>query len=217
MSQALKILERVGAILRNDHFVYTNWLHGSEYVLKDALLPHVEDTSKICSYIASHFTRNYRFLGDEQKIQVVAAPAVGAVALGSWVAYWLSMYSGKKTLFVYADKTPDGSFIFKRGYGKYLYGKNVLVVEDVLTTGGSAKKVVEAVKLASGTVLGVGALCNRGDITAKDVGDVPELHSLTEIRMQAWLGTDCPLCKKGVPVNEEIGHGSEFVKRRAAA
>ena len=92
--------------------------------------------------------------------------------------------------------------------------KRVLVVEDILTTGGSARKVVEAVRAIGGNVVGVGVLCNRGGVTAQDLANVPKLEVLVNISLDAWNEADCPLCKQGVPVNPDVGKGREFLARR---
>ncbi|MEI6499047.1 MAG: phosphoribosyltransferase family protein [bacterium] len=113
---------------------------------------------------------------------------------------------------IYRD---TGKFVFKRGYGDLVAGgKKVLVVEDVLTTGSSVKKVVEAVRAIGGEVVGVAALCNRGAVTAKDIGDVPELFSLMNISMESWDASECPLCAAGVPINTTVGKGQAFLDRQ---
>lgn len=108
-----------------------------------------------------------------------------------------------------------GTFTIGRGYDKFISGKNVLVVEDVLTTGSTAKKVVEAVRTAGGNIVGLGVLCNRGGITTRDVGDVPKLVTLVNVKLDAWDEKDCPLCRQGVPVNTDVGKGREFLARQS--
>jgi orotate phosphoribosyltransferase len=88
----------------------------------------------------------------------------------------------------------------------------VLVVEDILTTGGSARLVVEAVAAAGGTVVGVGALCNRGGVSAQQIG-APVLFSLSTVPMESFAAEECPLCAAGVPVNTRVGKGAAFVAR----
>lgn len=104
-------------------------------------------------------------------------------------------------------------FEFRRGYDKLITGKRVLVVEDNLTTGGTVNNVVQAVRDAGGNVVGVGALCNRGDVTAEDVGGVPHLWSVLNLELQSWSEATCPLCKAGKPINEEFGKGREYIAR----
>ncbi|MCR4275808.1 MAG: phosphoribosyltransferase family protein [Candidatus Parcubacteria bacterium] len=208
-TDVLKILEGVGAVITNSHIVYTSGKHGSAYINKDALYPHTKKTSILCRTIAKHYE------GDD--IEAVIAPAVGGVILATWTAYHLSEYTGRDVLCTYADKATingEDDFVIKRGYDKIVANKNVLVVEDLLTTGGSVRKVVVAVRKTGGRVVGAGVLCNRGGVTHTDICDVPRLVVLANIKMDAWDEKDCPLCKQGVPINTSIGHGKAFLARK---
>ncbi len=109
----------------------------------------------------------------------------------------------------------EDKFVIKRGYDKLITGKNVLVVEDVLTTGGSVRKVIEATRAIGGNVIGVGALWNRGGITSQNVANVPKLISLVNRKLDEWDEKDCPLCKQGVPININVGKGREFLLRKS--
>lgn len=106
------------------------------------------------------------------------------------------------------------TFVIKRGYGKLVAGNKVLVVEDILTTGGSARRVIEATRALSGYVVGLGVLCNRGGITPKDVGGVPKLFALVNVKLDSWDEASCPLCKQGVSINTDVGKGKDFLARR---
>ena len=204
--EVLQVLGKVGAVIHG-HFVYRSGKHGPEYVNKDAVYPHTAETSRLCRAIAELFASD--------NVQVVIAPAIGGVILSQWTAHHLSEFTGHEVLGVYAEKSEGGYvFVIKRGYDKLIAGKNVLVVEDVLTTGGSAKKVVEVTRAIGGNVVGLGVLCNRGGITPQDVADVPKLISLVNMRLVAWDESDCPLCKQNVPVNTDVGKGREFLARR---
>lgn len=201
------ILEKVGAIIADTHVVYKSGRHGNTYLNKDALFAHPAETSAICRNIA------YGFYEKRLPIGAVIGPVVGGAIMAQWVAYHLSQYFGGKVLAVYADKEGDG-FVIKRGYDKLIEGMSTLVVEDVLTTGGSAKKVVLATRGVGANVVGLGAICNRGGVTAEDLGGVPRLHVLRDVRLHDYDEADCPLCAKGVPVDTSVGHGREFLKRR---
>lgn len=210
---ALETLGKVGAVITGSHIVYTSDKHGSAYVNKDAVYPHTFTTSLLCQAIAEQFV--------DDEVDVVIAPAIGGVILSQWVAYHLTDYwlrvcvKTKEALGVYAEKAADGkSFVIKRGYDKIVAGKNVLVVEDVLTTAGSAKKVIEAVRALGGNVVGLGVLCNRGGITLSDVANLPKLFALVNVKLDAWDEADCPLCKSGVPVNTDVGKGREYLARK---
>ncbi len=103
------------------------------------------------------------------------------------------------------------TFVIKRGYDKLVAYKNILAVEDVLTTGGSVTEVIKATRTFNGNVIGLGVLCNRGGITPRDVGDVPKLFSLVDVKLDAWDEADCPLCAKGIPINTDVGKGRQYL------
>jgi orotate phosphoribosyltransferase len=107
--------------------------------------------------------------------------------------------------------------VLKRGYGKVVKGKRVLVLDDILTTGTSARRTVAAVRDDGGFVVGVGCICNRsgGAVTA-DTLDVPQLQALLDLDLVTYAEDDCPLCRGNVPVNVEVGHGKEFLVRQSA-
>lgn len=209
--QVLKTLVQVGAVITDSHIVYTSGKHGSAYVNKDAVYPHTEITSELCRAIAEQFA--------DGTVDVVIAPAIGGVILSQWTAYHLSkMTGGQEVLGVYAEKAEDGeSFVIKRGYDKIVADRRVLVVEDVLTTGGSVKKVIEATRTLGGNVIGLGVLCNRGGITTQDVADPPELFALVNVTLDVWDEAECPLCAQGIPINIDVGKGREYLARKSAS
>lgn len=194
--EILKILENCGAIIQNSHLVYTSGKHGSQYVNKDALYPHTEIISSLCKEIANRFSKD--------KIEAVVAPAIGGVILSQWIAHHLTQICNKEVLAVYAEKNENG-FIIKRGYDQLIKNKNVLIAEDILTTGGSVKKVMEAVRMIPCKVIGISALCNRGGLTEKDFG--VKLNSLITIHLESWDAKDCPLCRNNIPINTDMGKG----------
>lgn len=204
----LALLASVGALITNDHLVYTSGRHGSSYVNKDALYPHTNATAAVCERIARRFSG--------AGVEVVAGPAIGGVILAQWTAYHLSALEGREILAVYAEEeaAAEGKRrALRRGYDALARGRRVLVVEDVLTTGGSARQVVEAVRAAGGEVIGVGALCNRGGVTAETVA-APELFALVDVPLESYAPEDCPLCAAGVPINTQVGKGAAYVRGR---
>lgn len=202
----MEILEKTGAIITGTHVVFASGKHGDTYINKDAVYPHTTETSRLCHAIAE------RFAGFE--VEAVIGPALGGIILSQWTAHYLTRMNGRTVFAIYAEKESDG-FVIKRGYGELIVGKRVLVVEDVLTTGGSARKVVQAVRAAGGRVIGLGAICNRGGVARRDAGGVPQLRALADVRLDAWDEADCPLCNTGVPVNTDVGKGREFLARRS--
>ena len=103
---------------------------------------------------------------------------------------------------------------FTRGYDKYITGKKVLVVEDLTTTGGSAKKVMDAIKAAGGQAVGVCVMVNKNpkEVTSEYFG-VP-FFPLDILEVPTFDEQDCPLCKSGVPINTAIGHGKKYLQQK---
>ena len=128
-----RIFQEAKAIISGDHFVYKSGKHGSAYVNKDAVYVDPTKVFLLTLEIANHFVYD--------DIEVVIGPAIGGVILSQWIAWHLSSLTEREVLSIYSEKEGD-SFVIKRGYDKFLSGKNVLVVEDVVTTGGSVKKVI---------------------------------------------------------------------------
>ncbi|TSC77545.1 MAG: orotate phosphoribosyltransferase [Parcubacteria group bacterium Gr01-1014_29] len=108
------------------------------------------------------------------------------------------------------------TFVLKRGFNVDVRGKQVLVVEDILTTGGSAKNTVDAVRTAGGIVMGLGVLANGGGVTAEDVG-VEKLEALMNVERRIYTEDGCRqtgMCMEGILINTEFGHGAEFLARK---
>ena len=213
MNNIIKILKKVGAIITNDHFVYTSGKHGSVYINKDFLYPHTKETSQVGKMFAEKFKN--------KDIEVVAAPAVGGTILCQWTAYYLSKLRKKEVLSVYTEKdkgttssAAESEQIFRRGYDRFIKGKKVLVLEDLTTTGISVKKTVMAVKKAGGKVVAVCVMVNRDpkNVNAKLV-DAP-FYCLGVFPAQAFDEGVCPLCKKNVPINTKIGHGKKYLETK---
>lgn len=200
----------VGAVITASHLVYTSGKHGSAYVDKDAIYPFVNVTADLCQSLIDLAARD-----DWMKdVAVIIGPERGGIILSQWTAYHLARLTGNVVWGVYAEKTDDGkAFLIKPRWLQHVQGKYALVVEDVLTTGGSARKVVELVQTMGGLVQGVIALCNRGGVTAGDL-NVPKLCSLVHVNLDSWDEADCPLCRDGVPINTQVGHGQEFLARQ---
>jgi orotate phosphoribosyltransferase len=207
--KVLEILSKVRAVITDSHIVYNSGKHGTDYVNKDAIYPDTWETSKLCKFIAWQFAYD--------NIEVVIAPAIGGVILSQWTAYHLSEMTGIRVFSVFAEKAESGNaFSINRGYSKLVTGKNVLVVDDVITTGKTAKQVIEAVRALGGNVIGLGVLCNRGRIQRQDVANPPRLFALVNIKLDAWDEAECPLCARNVPINTDVGKGREYLARMKA-
>ena len=214
MGKVVNILKKIGAVITDDHFVYTSGKHGSVYIRKDVLFPHTQLASQVGKTMAD----KVKDLG----IEVVVGPSVAGIVLSQWVAFHLSEITGSEVLSVFTEKGYDDKQVYDRpqmlmrGYDKLVRGKKVLVVEDLTTTGSSVLKVVERVREAGGQVMAVFVLVNRNPDEVNEKMMKAPFYSLAVFRADAFEEKDCPLCKKGVPINKEVGHGKEYlaVKRK---
>lgn len=192
-----RIIDDGDTLINNTHIVYSSGKHGDTYFNKNQIFTKPDYISWIGKKFAEEFANS--------EIDAVIGPITGGAILSSWTAYYLSELESKNIYSLYADKEGDG-FVIKRGYDKYCKDKKLLVVEDVLTTGGSVKKVIEAITNEGGRVVGVATICNRGSVNESDLG-VKKLFSLKIINLKTYSAENCPFCKKNIPINKELGHG----------
>jgi orotate phosphoribosyltransferase len=178
--EIIQIFRDAGAILEG-HFLLTSGLHSPVYWEKFRVLQHPQYTEKLCRLIAEHFK--------EDKVQVVAGPTTGGVILAFEVARQLGVKS------IFAEKEGEGR-TFRRGF-TINPGERVLIVDDVLTTGGSIIEVIDAVKKLKGDIIGIGVLVDRSEKT-KDFG--APLFSCVRSEAVTYHPGDCPLCASGVPL-----------------
>lgn len=204
-NEVVNILEKTGAIIRNSHFVGTSGRHMATYITKDKLLPHTAETFRITQSLAEIFKN--------LDVDVVAAPIIGGVILGNLVAYHLSLLQKKEILSVYAEKTPEGPMVFKRGYDALVKNKKILIIDDTIATGFSVHKMIDVVRQFGGNIVAMGVIINRvpKEINAQTL-QIPLFSSLCEIPEDTFDEKDCPQCKSGVPVDTELGHGKKFLE-----
>lgn len=203
------ILRTVGAILTDDHFVLTSGKHSDIYINKDALYPHTQQTSQVGELFAQK--------AKDLAVDVVVGPALGGIILSQWTAYHLSVLSGKEVLGVYAEKGPEKTFMLTRGYDALVRGKRVLVVEDLTSTGGSVKRVVDAVMACGGTVVSVGVMLNRDpEHVTSEVMGVP-FFALGELVVKAYEESDLPVEIAKRPINTKIGHGKKYLAMKESS
>ena len=222
--EILRILHECGVILTNDHFVFKSWRHAPSYFNKDALYKHSIKAQPLYQEIANHFFKSIPRLG---RIEVIAAPAIGGALLAQNVGRLLSSLlssfgSQKEIITVFAEEESGGAKIFKRGYAKEVPDKNVLVLEDVLTTGDTALAVIREVRRLKGKVVGLGVLCDRRDSISDILDGIKILALVTskDLSYVDWSTFDeaeCPLCRAGIPINIDVGKGREFLARRCQA
>ncbi len=209
--EVLELLKKSQSIFSDDHFVFTSGKHAPRYIDKMALFAHPIYASEM----GKLFAEKYK----DQEIDVVVAPAMGGIILSQWTAYHLSQFNKKDILGIYTEKTADSQQIFTRGYDKYVKGKNILIVEDNVTTGGSVTKVVDAVRAAGGTISEVCSMTNINPqpetITDEVIG--AKYASLSQLPVILYDEADCPMCKQNIPINTEHGHGKKYLEAKGLA
>lgn len=205
-NETLELLKKSHAVFTDDHFVYTSGKHGRVYVNKDALYPHTEYVCRIGEIIAEKYK--------EQEIDVVVGPALGGIILSQWTAHHLSRLTNREVLGIYTEKMPDRNQIFTRGYGKLIANQNVLIVEDIVTTGGSIEKVINSVQEGGGNVVASCAMVNKNPKQIQEkIMSVP-FDYLTIVDTEVFDANDCPMCHENIPVNTDMGHGRKFLEEK---
>ena len=175
-----EIFEKSGAILRG-HFLLTSGLHSPIYWEKFRVLQFPNYTEQLCQLIAAHFQK--------QGIQIVAGPSTGGIILAHEVAKQLGVRC------VFAEKE-GAERIFKRGFS-IEPGERVLVVDDILTTGGSIREVIAAVTGSGGRLTGIGVLVDRSE---QEIDFGVPLFSCHRSETITYNPQDCPLCAARVPL-----------------
>lgn len=184
---AERLLREAGALLEG-HFQLSSGRHSGVYVEKFRLLERPPQTDALCRMIADW--------ARERSPQVVAGPTTGGII----VSYEVARHLGLRSIFAEKEEGggPDGSVgrSFHRGF-TIAPGERVLVVDDVLTTGGSVRDVLDAVRAMGGEPLAVAVLIDRSGGSA-DFG-VP-LFSCLALDLPSYEPADCRLCAQDVPL-----------------
>jgi orotate phosphoribosyltransferase len=176
------MFEQSGALLQG-HFLLRSGLHSPEYWEKALVIQYPEYTEKLCKMIASHFRAS--------GATVVAGPTTPGIIL----SYETARQLGVRGIFAETDEAAGGR-VFRRGF-QISPGEKVLIVDDIMTQGGSVSEVVAAVKKLQGEVVGIGVLVLRS-AQAPDFG-VP-FYACYRTNVITYSPAECPLCKQGVPL-----------------
>tara|TARA_B100001245_G_scaffold234870_1_gene221326 strand:- start:114 stop:689 length:576 start_codon:yes stop_codon:yes gene_type:complete len=146
--EILDIFRNTGALLEG-HFILTSGRHSSSYFQCARVLQYPKYLTHFASMIAEHYKGT--------KIETVISPAIGGVVLGTEVGRLLNAQT------IFAERK-DGEMCIRRGF-EIARGQNILVVEDVITTGGSVKEVMDQVINQEGNIVGVGVMVDRSNGT----------------------------------------------------
>ncbi|MBV8844816.1 MAG: orotate phosphoribosyltransferase [Bryobacterales bacterium] len=170
-----------GAYLKG-HFQLTSGLHSSEYLQCALVLQHPQIAERLGRELAAHVPA----------CDVVASPALGGLIIGHEVARALGCR------FIFTERDANRKMSLRRGFD-LRRGETAVVIEDVVTTGGSTREVIEVLQAAGARVLAAGSIIDRSGGRA-DLG-VPRV-ALATLEAAAWEPGECPLCKQGIPVEK---------------
>ncbi len=170
-TEVLDIFRHSGALLEG-HFIYTSGRHGRHFLQASRVMQYPKHVEALCRALADHFKH--------ERIALVAGPATGAIVL----AYETARHLDCRCAFT--EKDGDGGMALKRGI-RIDPGMRVLVVEDIITTGGSVKKTVEHLRTRGAEIAGVGALVDRSGGEAKF--DCP-FHALARFTLESFAPDD---------------------------
>ena len=185
-----RAFDAAGAFLRG-HFVYTSGRHGADYLEKFRILEDPEATSELAGMIAQRFM--------PQRPELVAGPTTGGIILAFEVARQLGVNA------VYVERGESGGRVLRRGF-EISPGTRVLVVDDVVTTGGSLAQTHACIMNAGGVVVGIGVLADR--TAGRAATEVPFYACLT-VDFPSYPRDACPQCAAGIPVASPRGSGKK--------
>ncbi len=186
MPDPRQAFDAAGAVLKG-HFAYTSGRHGADYLEKFRILEDPRATVSLAGMIAERFRAS--------DVGLVAGPTTGGIIL----AYEVARQMGLKA--VYVERGDHGGRALRRGF-EISPGMRVLVVDDVVTTGGSLKETVSCLEEAGGQVAGVGVLADR--TAGRATGDTPFFACLT-VDFPSYAPEECPLCLASVPLSAPRG------------
>ncbi len=183
---------RITGVLKEGHFLLTSGRHSRGYMQCASVLQYPQYTARLCEELASRFA--------DVQIDTVIGPAMGGVILS------YEMGRALKCRAIFAERV-DGKMSLRRGF-TIEPGEKVLIAEDVVTTGGSVKEVIELLKEAEGDLQGVVSLIHRSD-SCLHLGT--RFEPLLRMNIESYTPEDCPLCKAGIPINKPGSRGLKSI------
>ena len=192
LKKSLDILKKTNALL-DGHFVLSSGLHSSKYIQCAKLLSFPALANIICKSLANKIKKKYK------NIDLILAPAMGGVVIG----YEIGKLLKKETIFC---ERINGKFTLRRGF-KIKKNANVLIIEDVITTGKSSLECVKLIKKAKAKLLGFASIIDRS--TKKSLKIKSGITSHLKINVPTFSKKKLPLSLKSIPITRP---GSRFIK-----
>ena len=178
----LKLLKTTGAIMEG-HFLLTSGLHSNLYIEKFRILENPIALNKVCKNMAD--------IVNEKKIDLVLGAAIGGILISGGVGRHLKLNH------IFSERV-NGKMELRRGFEIHK-DQNILIVEDIITTGGSVVELIELVKKNRSNIIHILSLVDR----SKDgINFEFPFSSLINIPSQSWKEEECPLCQKGITISK---------------
>ena len=175
--RVIEILKEAGVLLEG-HFRLTSGRHSNKYLQCAKIFRNTKYSEELCSALAESFKND--------NIELVIGPALGAVQM----AYEVSRSIGCENFFAERE---NGVMTLRRGFA-VKPNQRVLIVEDVVTTGGSVREVIDLVKQQGGNVVGVGSIVDR---TGGKIDFGVPFKAVISMNVESWEPDECPLCNEG--------------------
>jgi len=179
--EVLQSFRDTGGLLEG-HFLYASGRHGRQFLQAARVLQFPDITERLCSALAARF--------QDAAVDLVIGPATGGIIL----AYETARHIGCRAAFT--EKDGAGGMVLKRGFS-LKPGTRVLVVEDIITTGGSVAKSIAHLQERAAQVIGVGVLIDR---SAGEARFPVRFEALAKVAMESWPPDSCALCRDGAPL-----------------
>ena len=181
-SEIIDIFKNTGALLTG-HFKLSSGLHSGQYLQCALVLQYPEYAGKLGEGIADKFR--------DKDISCVAGPALGGIIIAHEVAKTL------KARCIFGERE-NGKMTLRRGFRLDSQDK-VLIVEDVITTGGSIRELMDVVKMNGAEIVGIGAIVDR---SSEKIDFGCDIRPLIKFDIKTFIPLECPLCKRGMPLTK---------------
>lgn len=190
MEKTIELLRQSGALLEG-HFLLSSGRHSDKYFQCAKLLQYPDKAKAVFENVVNNIKEDIK--AGKLKIDIVAGPAMGGIIAAYEVARQLSLPA------IFTERDESGSFVLRRGF-EILKGQNVLIVEDVVTTGKSSQECADALVKSGAVVSALACIVDRRDENCEDFS-LPFYPSV-KVSVKSFDPNDCELCKQGIPAEK---------------
>ncbi|MDR3020257.1 MAG: orotate phosphoribosyltransferase [Treponema sp.] len=188
MGKVIELLRETGALLEG-HFVLSSGLHSDKYCQCAKLLQYPEKAKAAFEDVVASIKEDIK--AGKLKVDIVVGPAMGGIVAAYEVARQLNLPA------IFTERDDSGKMTLRRGF-EILPGQNILIVEDVVTTGKSSRECADALEAAGAFITALTCVVDR---RAEGASDLPwRFYPAVKLSVASWEASDCALCREGVPV-----------------